>query len=369
MADNPNHYDIILIGQGLAGSLLAWQLARTEQKLLLIDAAPPSSASRVAAGLINPVTGGRLVKTAGLERLLPAATDCYRTLEQDLHCRLLTEIALLRLFQSPDELAFMHKRRADHRYKPYLGRYYARGRYADYLHDPFGSLSMRHAAVLNTNLLLDRLRRFFTDRDQYLRHTLAYEQITVDKELVRIHCGDSVLTTDRLIFCEGHAAVHNPWFAWLPFKPARGDILDLESDTDLNRQLLNGGRWLLPTGRTATGFRYRLGATYEWELNQDTSKAARQELLSALTGLLAQHTLQQAKFRVVSQQSGIRPCSHDRQPYVGMHPRLPRLGIFNGFGSKGSLLIPWFSTAFADHLVSGAPLPDSASLTRAGFNV
>jgi len=57
-----NFFDVAIIGQGLAGTALAWQLHMKRRSLLLIDSGDPSSASRIAAGLMTPITGQRLAR-------------------------------------------------------------------------------------------------------------------------------------------------------------------------------------------------------------------------------------------------------------------------------------------------------------------
>jgi len=54
--------DFLIIGQGLAGSLLAWTLLQQQQTVVLVDSQDPQGASQVAAGLVNPVVGQRLEK-------------------------------------------------------------------------------------------------------------------------------------------------------------------------------------------------------------------------------------------------------------------------------------------------------------------
>ena len=53
--------DTLILGQGLAGSLLAWHLIGGGQKVRVIDDAHRSSASKVAAGLINPLIAALLM--------------------------------------------------------------------------------------------------------------------------------------------------------------------------------------------------------------------------------------------------------------------------------------------------------------------
>jgi glycine/D-amino acid oxidase-like deaminating enzyme len=57
----PQQVDYLIIGQGLAGSLLSWELLQHGCSIHLIDN-QQENASQIAAGLINPVTGMRLVK-------------------------------------------------------------------------------------------------------------------------------------------------------------------------------------------------------------------------------------------------------------------------------------------------------------------
>ena len=53
------HADYLIIGHGLAGATLARTLRRRGRRVVVLDAPQPDSATRVAAGLINPVAGKR----------------------------------------------------------------------------------------------------------------------------------------------------------------------------------------------------------------------------------------------------------------------------------------------------------------------
>jgi len=50
-----NKVDFIIVGQGLAGTLLAYDLISNNKKILIIDKNLKASSSKVAAGMINPV--------------------------------------------------------------------------------------------------------------------------------------------------------------------------------------------------------------------------------------------------------------------------------------------------------------------------
>jgi glycine/D-amino acid oxidase-like deaminating enzyme len=55
--------DFLIIGQGLAGSALAYRLIKEGKKVVLLDQPEANRSSQVAAGLFNPVTGRKLVRS------------------------------------------------------------------------------------------------------------------------------------------------------------------------------------------------------------------------------------------------------------------------------------------------------------------
>jgi glycine/D-amino acid oxidase-like deaminating enzyme len=121
--------------------------------------------------------------------------------------------------------------------------------------------------------------------------------------------------------------------------------------------MINRGKWLLPINKET----FKLGATYERsELNETPTEDAEQELLDAMGDIF----LTRPAVRVTDHMAGVRPGTKDKQPFVGLHPEHPQLGIFNGFGSKGSLLIPWHAEQFTCHLINGTPLPEQADIRR-----
>ncbi|MFU8789396.1 MAG: FAD-dependent oxidoreductase, partial [Methylobacter sp.] len=95
-------------------------------------------------------------------------------------------------------------------------------------------------------------------------------------------------------------------------------------------------------------------------LNTQATEQGKQELLHALKQMLPDFT----PTTLLSHQAHIRPCTLDKQPFIGLHPEHSQLAIFNGFGAKGSLQIPWYSRQFADALLHSTPLPSSCTIQR-----
>jgi len=333
--------DFLIVGAGLAGSVLAWTLKEHGARVLLVSDSEIPAASRAAAGLINPVTGQRLVLQANIAALLEEAERFYETIESRFDIKLLHRIDMLRLFRNDREREAWEKRKADHDYREFIGTRLIRS-------DGF---MQHHTGWLDTNLLLDTLHAEMRSTATLIEAAFDHAEPTVSDGSVRWQA----IITKKTIFCEGWRGMHNPWFSYLPFQPAKGEILTMQGKSP--QYIINRGRWLLPVGDN----RFKLGATYDWRhLNDQPTQEAKNELLDALPELLANTSPAEVSEHV----AGIRPGTMDKQPFIGLHPEHPSLSIFNGFGSKGSLLIPWHANRFADYLLDGIPLPSDCDISR-----
>src|SRR6476659_10470119 len=69
--------DYLIIGQGLCGTWLSWYLTKENRTFIVIDKNEAITPSKVSDGIINPVTGRRLVKVWMAEQLLSFIHDAY----------------------------------------------------------------------------------------------------------------------------------------------------------------------------------------------------------------------------------------------------------------------------------------------------
>jgi glycine/D-amino acid oxidase-like deaminating enzyme len=159
----------------------------------------------------------------------------------------------------------------------------------------------------------------------------------------------------RVIFTQGFQGDSNPYFKDLPFRHAKGELLELEGPVQDGMPVLNRGKWLLPL----SSGRYRAGATYDFNATDLTiSSEGKEETLHALGELV------DWKFKVVGQEAGVRPALQDFKPVIGRHPWFPELIILNGLGSKGSLQAPLLAKELVDHLVDGSALRPELDVDR-----
>ena len=149
------HYDYLIIGQGLAGSLLAGQFMAAGKRTLVIDNGNVAAASRVAAGLVNPVTGKRLVKEPKAEKYLSAARECYGRLAEQFGVSFFHDKPMLRLFDSDEIKLSWGKRLADGEYRDFIGRALS----PDECGYQQGGFMQYQTGYLQSSLLLSTLRQ------------------------------------------------------------------------------------------------------------------------------------------------------------------------------------------------------------------
>ena len=102
--------EFAIVGAGLAGTTLAWALVRRGRTVVLYDSEPPVTSSRIAAGLMTPITGKRLAKSWRWDDLRPAAERFYRSVEAETGATFFHPRPIVRLFTDDKE----RRRFADH---------------------------------------------------------------------------------------------------------------------------------------------------------------------------------------------------------------------------------------------------------------
>lgn len=345
--------DYIVVGQGIAGSLLAWELFRRGFRVKIIDNGHRSSASIIAAGILNPITGQRLVKSWELGKFLPVAKSYYQELESLLGVSFFKQREILRLFKNDYEVEQYEKRKVEKGYDHYLGDHFEKATFGNILRDVYGSFIIKEAANIDTKLFLTAIRTFFKNNDIIEEKDVDYKKIEFNEEYVSY----KGIRSKKIIFCEGYKVIENPWFKDLKWEPAKGEILTLKIKDRLPSKIVNCGKWLMPIGDDL----YRAGASHSWkEFGSESTESGRDDVIKELCA----NVLVSDKIEVIAQEAGVRPCTKDAKPYIGLHPMRSCLGIFNGFGSKGILMVPYYAKQFVDFLEKDIALDKQVSVDR-----
>ena len=102
----------LIIGGGLAGVTLAWQLIKKGQGVLLIDNKQNKSSS-IAAGMINPIVFRRVTKSWRVDEFIPKAKDFYREVEAATGSQFFDSIKIRRFFSSEQEKQSWHQKQEE----------------------------------------------------------------------------------------------------------------------------------------------------------------------------------------------------------------------------------------------------------------
>lgn len=355
LKDSVNPLDTLIVGAGLAGCMLAWRLRAAGQTVCVLGDVTQSCATSVAAGVINPVTGRWAVKSWQIDALLPEAEQSYRTLEAELGIQIYHPIPLRRFCQNEDDLKRIGRRSRNPRYANVLGTLSPQGAAPEALRDPCGSFEIYGAAYVDLPQLMEAMRAELQTKQCYQDGHFDHHSLQQDSSKLWRY-GD--LAAKRIIFCEGAAVRHNPFFPDLPIQPVKGETLAFRSPKlQVPRSIFHNGKWLLPYGEN----RFRIGATYdEQDLTELPTPAAKSTLLEALAQILKEVP----ELEIEQQLAGLRPSTIDARPIIGPHPNKRGLYLFNGLGSKGASLAPLMTRKFVEHLLEGSPLDPEIDLAR-----
>lgn len=317
---------ILIVGQGLAGTVLGLGFERAGLGFEIADAGHEHAASTAAAGIINPITGRRLVKAPQIEELFPLAHTAYLAMEKQLGVSLWRELRVRRLFRDARERRIFAEKQV-------------RGDLA-----PFASEADEAGFWIAPAARVDVPALLTAARTRWLKARILQET-TVD--WARLDP-----TFELVIDCTGGAARHGP-FAALNLAWSKGETLQIDVPGQDPAVILNRGLWLLPLN-AGTAW---VGATHEPGVaDTKPTVAARESLLTAATGLTGGRVNLRAQF------AGVRLTTANKLPVAGRHPANARLGICSALGGRGALFAPWLARQWVQHIVTGKVFAPEVSL-------
>ncbi|MEY4569741.1 MAG: hypothetical protein RLZZ398_1180 [Verrucomicrobiota bacterium] len=306
-----------IAGQGLAGTCLAWALWKRGAEFMLVDRGAGGS-SRVAAGMVNPLTGKNFEPSWRIAEFLPEALEFYAGVEKRIGQQVWYSFPVLRLAGSDKEWRKMVSKLDAPDVAPWVaGEVAAPDGW-------LGAVAVRGGGRLDTRAFMDGSRGFFEKLGCYRKGEVSL-------------AGND----ENVIWCEGAAGLLAGRCG--AHRCAKGEILTLRAEGwDESCIRIGAGGWLVPQG----GGVFKVGSTYEWdeldELPTDRGRARVEEIASRLGGEV---------FEVIGHEAGVRPILRRSQPLIG--PLDGGGWMFNALGSKGSLYAPGMAGRLARWLVDG----------------
>lgn len=341
--------DFLIVGQGIAGTWLSYFLLKEGYSCIVIDEWNDSTASRVAAGMINPVTGRKVVRTWMIEELLPFAEKAYTEIGQFLQATTIEQKDIIDFFPTVQmKLAF---EKAVTEEPDYLSLPDNENDWSSVFQYELGYGKIQPAYVVFLQHLLPAWRQHLQQNNRLIEERFDAAVVEIHPDHIRYHD----ITAGKLIFCDGVASYGNPWFRNLPFAQNKGEIIWIEINDLPDLHIFKKGITLSPWKKNV----FWAGPSYDWKFDNDQPTAAFRERTEAIL-----RSWLKQPFKTVDHKASLRPATVERRPFVGLHPVYPSLGIFNGMGTKGCSLSPYFARQFVDHLKTGIPLTPEADVRR-----
>ncbi|MEP6750787.1 MAG: FAD-dependent oxidoreductase [Bacteroidota bacterium] len=341
--------DYIIVGQGICGTFLSWELQKANQSFIVIDESKPFTASKCASGIINPVTGRRVVKTWMIDDLMPFAWEAYQSLGAALGINCIFQKPIIDCFATPQmRLAFTDRYEKD---QQFLSLPPNENDWLPYINYDFGYGIIQPAYLIDIITLLNRQRKKLIDSSQLLDEHFDASQLVAKENSVEY----KNISASKIIFCDGVAGFNNLFFPNLPYGLNKGEILLVEIPGFKTTHIIKKGYSLVPWDENI----FWLGSTYLWEFEDDKPTDGFYQF--------AERWLKQTikmPFTIVDHWASVRPATLERKPFVGVHPTNNNIGILNGMGTKGCSLAPFFAQQLVNHLLHGEAIMADANVQR-----
>lgn len=326
--------NFLIIGGGIAGTVLSLKLKAAGYQIDLLDNHLKDNATKIAAGMINPVNFKRMITCWRADDFLAVAIPFYQELEEKWGQTFLNPVRLAKLMNNEHEDQLWQEGCEKEATKNFLNPTYITEQYKDLFNFDQSIGEVNNLFQLNTEVFLNAAHQLFQTSGELIQEELNHDDLKVSESEVIW----KEMTYDKVIFSEGMGISNNPFFNYLPFKATKGELIKVKTDFNL-KHTIKKNIFFHPEGNNE----YWVGATYDWsDLSWENSEKGRADLVSKLDKIV------KFDYEILEQKAGVRPTVKDRRPYLGQHPEHENLYVFNGLGTRGVLMAP----LLADHLIS-----------------
>lgn len=342
--------DYLIVGQGIAGSVMALTLENMGKSVAVIGKPELSASSRIAAGVYNPFNFRRTTPVWRAADSALSADDFFKDAERITRRTFHSTPRIVRILAS-------EKERTDWEAYTKENRGWASGVsdasvLSNHLLAPFGTGIILGGGVVDTHEFLLGTRDHFNKRGYYFEQMCDHGKFSPNENSVNY---DALAEATHVIFCEGHLATNNPFFDSRIVAPTKGELLHVRIPGFNMPAIVNGPVYVAPLGSDE----YVCGATFNpGKADEELTTAGREELVAKLK------TITDLPFEILGHYAGVRPAGRDRKPVIGRSRNHLNFSIFNGFGSKAVLHSPFLAQMLANHLENGDEILPEVNVSR-----
>lgn len=352
-------HDCIIIGAGIAGMVTAKVLHDAGYDIAIIDNARKSSASIVAAGLINPVTGKRFEPSWRYDEFLLKArefyTECESADEEQIYYQ---SFPMLRIFADEKEHDIFQKKYTTE----YLGRYVGEQFGPEYasihpsIKNLYGGFRTLNAGKFDYVHFLNAMSLKFSSC--MVNGFVDKGNLSRNNDVWTVNIDNQVIQSRKVIFCDGWQGYKNLWLADLNLRYdiVKGESCIIRTTLLPETDIISRGFAIIPIGNHT----FRCAATFQWnEMHTIPTAFGAERLDSRITSLI------DCPYEVLEQSAGLRPTMVEHKPFMGEHPLYPGLLVIGGLGTKGALYAPYMANNLLEYLRGAGDIDPEMNVLQA----
>ena len=343
-------FDYIIVGQGIAGTVLAFQLRLKGKHVFVIDKNRDFTSSKIAPGTYNPMVLKRFTPCWKVEDQLTPLYDFLNAFETSFNTSIHVPLKLWRRFASIQEQNLWLEKSDHHRLVPFMKPSFISNPHKD-INADFGFGEVKKSGWVDFLKLISIFKHRLISEGCFLDEEFDYNSMLIGKNTISYKS----ISAQKIVFCEGHRLTNNPFFNYLPLMRTKGELITVKLEGLNVQELIKSNITLLPLGDDV----YKVGATFNWDDKDEIcSVKAREELLAKLKELVNKNPV------VINQYAGLRPTVKDRRALLGAHPNHDNIIVFNGLGTRGLLISPYLAIQLIEFMEKGVALDPEVDIKR-----
>ena len=341
--------DYIIVGLGIAGISFCEQLRKNNKSFVVFDDGKTTSTA-ISGGVFNPLVLKRFTKTWKAEEFIAHAVPFYETLSSELHTSIFSEIPIYRILSSVEEQNNWTVACDKKEMSPFMFSENIKNENAQVLASyGYGKV------LLSGRIQPEKLLRLYTEllREQNKLELGAFNYDLIVETNTNIEY--KTVSAKRIVFTEGVAAIHNPYFPKQLLIGNKGEYLIIKAPDLKLDNILKGSLFIIPLGDSI----FKVGATYSREdYSLESTLSAKEQIIKKLRQII------QCDYEIIDQIAGIRPTTSDRRPLVGQLAPDSKIAFLNGLGARGILMAPLLGKMLYELLEEGMEPPNEVNITR-----
>ncbi|MFT3704233.1 MAG: FAD-dependent oxidoreductase [Agriterribacter sp.] len=334
------HTEYLIIGLGIAGTLLSFELISQGKSVIVIDDPSIPKASLVAGAIINPVNVSKWALAKHNANAISTALHTYRRMQDFLRCECIAETTLWSFHEDKAKQQLFEKEKpAFVSYMPSLTEAdmtFAQKHFAG--NDGF--VKIKPVWRINASVLLSAWRNYLLYRNLLIEghFDATYLNITSQKVTYK------TIEANHITFCEGSKGMQNPFFKNLPFTKNRGEALLLSIPDLPSSNIYHCGIRLIPLQNDL----FWCGSNYQWEFNDLSPDINWRTITEKKLKKWLTHS-----FTIVDHMVAERPTTAGQISFADVHPDMLRMAILNGLGTRGFSAGPLLAKTLAAKIIPG----------------